>query len=232
MKLGELLGADDFDVGAAIRLQALDESLGRGVALALVAGDRLLLALAFGVDTVGFDALGDQVFLDRGSALLGQLLVVGIGTDAVSVTDDQDHFELDGGSLGDQLVELGLAGGTQGGLVEVEQRVGSDGDLLGGRLRHGGNRGSRCRRLADFLGQQVFVALAASRILGGSRRGPVAGAPAEAEAAQGDDVALVDDINALLSMIGGGSGADAGQDGQNERFLGVVDHEGFPVKKN
>ena len=141
-------------------------------------------------------------------------MVVGSGTDAVGVADDQDHFELDGTSLGDQFVELGLAFGAQHGLVEVEEGVGGDGDLLTGGLRRG-DRGRRSGRLADFLRQQVLVALAASRILGGSSRGPVAGAPAEAEAAQGDDVALVDDINALLRLNGGGTKADAGQQSQN-----------------
>ncbi|MBP8787057.1 MAG: hypothetical protein KBH41_06230, partial [Azonexus sp.] len=41
LKRDVLLGADDFDVSAAIRLQALDEGLGLDIALALVAGDRL-----------------------------------------------------------------------------------------------------------------------------------------------------------------------------------------------
>jgi hypothetical protein len=35
-----------------------------------------------------------------------------------------------------------------------------------------------------------------------------------------------------LRLNGGGAEADAGQQSQNKRFLGVVDHEGFPVKKN
>jgi hypothetical protein len=144
--VGGLLGADDFDVDAAIRLQAVDQGLGLGVALALVAGDRLLFALAFGVDAVGFDALGNQVFLDGGSALLGQLLVVGVTTDAVGVADGEDHFELDGLGLGDHFVELGLAFRTQDSLVEVEQGVGSDGDLFAGRLDAGSGRGGRSSR--------------------------------------------------------------------------------------
>jgi hypothetical protein len=63
-------------------------ALDLAVALALVARNRLLLALAFGVNTVGFDTLGNQVFLHSGSALFGKLLVVGITTDAVGMTDE------------------------------------------------------------------------------------------------------------------------------------------------
>ena len=46
-----------------------------------------------------------------------------------------------------------------------------------------------------------------------------------------DDIALVDDINALLCLRNSGAEADAGQQSQKKRFLGVVDHEMFPVKK-
>jgi hypothetical protein len=47
-----LLGADDFDVDATVGLQAIDDLLALR-ALALIGlGDRLLLALAFGVDAV------------------------------------------------------------------------------------------------------------------------------------------------------------------------------------
>ena len=151
--VGGLLGADDFDVDAAIRLRAVDQGLGLGVALALVAGDRLLLALAFGGYAVGFDALGNQVFLDGGSALLGQLLVVA-SPPMRSVANGQDHFQLDGLGLGDQLVELGLAGRTQDSLVEVEQGVSSDGDLLPTASRSRG--GASASRAAAFGSQVSF----------------------------------------------------------------------------
>jgi hypothetical protein len=59
------------------------------------------------------------------------------------MTDGQDDFKLDGLSLGDQLVELGLASRTQNSLVEVEQGVSSDGDLLASRLRATRSRTSR-----------------------------------------------------------------------------------------
>ena len=121
------------------------------VALALVAGDGLLLALAFGVDAVGFDALAHQVVLDRSGALLGELLVVRVGADAVGVADGDDHFELDALGFGGEIVERLLAFGAQRGLVEVEQRVGGERDLLGGGLRRRGGGGGRRRPGAAFF---------------------------------------------------------------------------------
>ena len=74
----ELLGgADDFDIDATVRLQTGD-NLGALRTLALIGlRDRLRAAFAFSVDTDGWNALADHVILDCGSALLGQLLVVG-----------------------------------------------------------------------------------------------------------------------------------------------------------
>ena len=129
-RLELLLGADDFDVNATVRLQA-SNNLGALRSLALIGlGDRLLAALAFGVDAVGRNTLGNQVVLDRSGTLLGQLLVVGVAADAVGVTDGQDDFQLHVLGLGGEIVELGLAGGQQDGLVELEQGVGSQLDLL------------------------------------------------------------------------------------------------------
>jgi hypothetical protein len=93
-------------------------------------GHRILFALAFGVDTVGIDTLADHVGLDRRGAPLGQLLVVGIGTKVVGMTNGNDHFKLDRLGLGNHFVQLLLAFRTQRRLVEVEQRVGGDGDLV------------------------------------------------------------------------------------------------------
>ncbi|GHU11917.1 hypothetical protein FACS1894185_5900 [Betaproteobacteria bacterium] len=62
-----------------------------------------------------------------------------------------------------------------------------------------------------YLDEQVTVALAASGIVGGGGGRPVAGAPAETGAADGDDIALVDDINTFLGLYGGD--ADGGQQG-------------------
>jgi hypothetical protein len=42
-----------------------------------------------------------------------QLLVVGVGADAVGVTDGDDDFQVDAGGLGDQVVQLGLGGRLQ-----------------------------------------------------------------------------------------------------------------------
>src|SRR6202165_2682725 len=73
--------ADHFDFHAAILRAAFG---------GLVVGDRLLLALAFRVDTVGFDALGRQVGLDRLGTPDRQLVVVRVATDAVGVADGDD----------------------------------------------------------------------------------------------------------------------------------------------
>src|SRR5574343_56407 len=118
-----------------------------------------------------------------------------------------------------------LAFRTQDSLVAVEPGVSSDGDLLASRL-HGSSRSGRgsglVSRGAGFLRQEVLVALAASGILGGSGRGPVAGTPAEAETGLGNDVALVDDVDALLSD---GGETDTGQQGQHQGLLGdILDH--------
>jgi hypothetical protein len=198
------------------------------VALALVAGHRLLLALAFGVNTVGFDALGNQVFLHGGSALFGQLLVVGITTDAVGVADDQDDFQLDGLGLGDQSSSLALPAGRRTALLKSNRASAAtvifSPDGFGHPQRHQRQQQRLAWRVANFLRDQVLVALATSRILGSSGRGPVAGTPAQVEAALGDDIALVDHINAFLSLGDGGTKADAGQQGQNQRLLGKINH--------
>ncbi len=154
------------------------------VTLAGVTRNRLGLALAFGVNTVGFDALGNQVFLDGGSALLGQLLVVGSATQAVGVADGEDDFEVQFTGLTGEFVELGLTFRTQNSLVEVEQGVSGDGDLFASRFRSGGSRSGSRGGLAgaDVSRDQVLVALATGLVGGSSSRGPVAGAPAQIEA--------------------------------------------------
>jgi hypothetical protein len=60
-----LLGADEFDIDTTVRLQALDDLLALRTRALTRLGHRLLLALAFGVDAVGFDSLADQIGLDR-----------------------------------------------------------------------------------------------------------------------------------------------------------------------
>src|SRR5690606_14287428 len=125
----------------------LDATVLRAALAGAVVGDGLLLALAFGVDPVGLDALADQVGLDRFGTTNRQLLVVGIGTDTVGVTDGDDHLERDARQLAGQVVEARLAFGLQHGLVEIEEGVGGEGDLLAGRGRgrRGFRRGGRSR---------------------------------------------------------------------------------------
>ena len=67
--------ADDFDIDAAIRLQALDERPAGRDAVALGAGHGLGLALAFGVDAGGINAPRDQIALHRGGAALGRAVL-------------------------------------------------------------------------------------------------------------------------------------------------------------
>ena len=61
-------GADDFDIDAAIRLQASND-FGALTTFALTwLRNRLLAAFAFGIDAVSRDALAHQIGLDRSRA--------------------------------------------------------------------------------------------------------------------------------------------------------------------
>src|SRR5678815_2058785 len=126
-----LLGArtDHFDFHATVLRAAFG---------GLVVRDRLLLALAFGVDAVLLDALARQVGLDGFGTTNRQRLVVGVATDRVGVADGDDDFQVQASHLADEVVELGLAFGLENGLVEVEERISGEGDLLAGR---GGDNG-------------------------------------------------------------------------------------------
>src|SRR5207244_12993158 len=84
----------------------------------LVVRVRLLLALSLRVYTVGLDALGDEVGLDRFGAAHRELLVVGVATDRVGVADRDDHLEVDAAHLVREVVELRLALGLDHRLVE------------------------------------------------------------------------------------------------------------------
>src|SRR3990172_1191834 len=68
-------GADDFDIDAAIRLQAGDDFRALGTGAIFGFGDRLRFALAFGIDAARLDALAHHVGFHRRHALLGQALV-------------------------------------------------------------------------------------------------------------------------------------------------------------
>src|SRR3954469_11746117 len=72
-----LPGAEDFDIDASIRLQALDQLLVVSPLRAHLAavGHRLALALALGLDELRRHTLVDQVGLHRLRALLRKLLV-------------------------------------------------------------------------------------------------------------------------------------------------------------
>src|SRR5438093_11635950 len=89
--------ADDFYFDAAV--------LGAAFA-GLVVGDRLLLALALGVDAVGLDALRDEIGLDRFGAAPRALLVVGVAADRIGVADGDHHLEVDAAHLAREIVEL------------------------------------------------------------------------------------------------------------------------------
>src|SRR3954465_5458255 len=95
-----LARADDFDLGAAV----LRAALGR-----LVVRDRLLLALALGIDAVAFDALRHEVGLHRFGPAHGERLVVGVASDGIGVPNGDHHLEVDALHLVRQVVELRLA---------------------------------------------------------------------------------------------------------------------------
>ncbi len=223
------LGADEFDVNTAIGLQALDNLLALRTLALTGLGHRLLAALAFGVNTVGRDALGDQIILDGGGALLGQFLVVGSATDTVSVTNSNDNFQVQLLGLANDVIQLGLAFGAQRCLVEVEQRVSSNGDFLTesgflGRflLRLSLHR-SRLR-LADFLGDQILVALAAVLVLGGGSRCPEPGTLVQAERIHDDFATAVNCVDAVgLSLCKRSTEANGcGQEGHYDCFFHLI----------
>src|SRR6266702_5400514 len=101
-----LRSTDNFDFHAAIRCEAGDELL---VVLLVATGrDRVALALAFRIDTVGFDALADQVCLDSLSTAQRQTVVVLVRTDTVRVTRCDDDFQVQALDLRCEIVQLFL----------------------------------------------------------------------------------------------------------------------------
>src|SRR5690606_262716 len=118
-----LAGTDDLDFHATV----LCTTFASGVR-----GDGVGFALAFGVDTVGRDALADEVVLHGSGAALGQTQVVLLGTDRVGVADGDQGFEVQCFNLSGHLIEDLTAFGLERGLVEVEERVGIQDNLGGG----------------------------------------------------------------------------------------------------
>src|ERR1700761_2250693 len=116
-----LRSTDNFDFHATIRCEAGDELL---VVLLVATGrDRVALALAFRIDTVGFDALADEVCLHSLSTAQRQTVVVLVRTDTVRVTRCDDDFKVQRADLRCQIVQLFLASRLQDCLVKVEQCV-------------------------------------------------------------------------------------------------------------
>src|SRR5262245_56280760 len=143
-------------IGAATRLLArvfgdLDAAVLRASLLRRVARDRVLLPKALRRDAARLDALLDHVVLRRVGAPLGELEVVGLGSDRVGVPLDECLDARIRLHLADDLVDLLLAGGLEGGLVEVEERIRLERDLLVHR-RRGRWRRRRGRRRRFLLG--------------------------------------------------------------------------------
>ena len=183
--------------------------------------------LAFGVDLVSRDALANDVVLNRSSALLGQLLVVSSATDAVSVTNSDNDFEVQAVGLGDDFINLGFAFRTQRRLVEVEERIGSNGDLVASRLRASS---SAALRLADFFGDQVFVAFAAVGIRCSSSRSPEASAPAQAGTVRGNLTTAINHVDAIGGLGLSKRGTEAkssGKQSHHRKFNSFI-HLDFP----
>lgn len=100
------------------------------VCCSFIAGNRLLLALAFSVDAVSFDTFGDQVCFNGFCTADRQFLVVSIGANGISVSDSDDDFQVDALEFGYQIIDLCFAVCFQNSLVEIEQRIGSKCDFF------------------------------------------------------------------------------------------------------
>src|SRR5690625_1083933 len=114
--------ANDLDFYTTVLCTAFAGGVGR---------DGAEFACAFSVDTVGRNAFAYQVVFDSGSTTLGQALVVFFRTDGVGVAGGDHGFKVDRLGLACYLVKDLAAFGLDGGLVEVEVRVGVQ-DNLGG----------------------------------------------------------------------------------------------------
>src|SRR5471032_1627911 len=157
---------DNFDFHATIRCEAGDECL--VVLLVATRRNRLTLALAFRVDTVGFDALADQVCLDSLCTTQRQAIVVLVRTDTVRVTRCDHNFQVQVANLRCEIVKLCLAAWLQDGLVEVEQSV----SLVRNLLALDNRSRCRCDRRLRCLGYQRAIALCVGRCRGPERVTP------------------------------------------------------------
>ena len=109
-------GTNDFDLNAAVFSLAF---------FGLVVSNWLLLAFAFGVNTVLFHTFAGQVGLDSFSGLQTELLVVSVRCVAVGVTHSNDDFQVDVFDLANQVVQLGFAFWLDDGFVSVKESVSS-----------------------------------------------------------------------------------------------------------
>src|SRR5215472_2292947 len=216
----------DFDFDATVGRQTFDQRLAL-LRIRLVADharNRLRLTHAEGLDLVSRDALRHKVIADRVGTTLRQLLVVGLGSDAVGVTGHQNELELRHVlQLADDFpVDRGFALGLQDILVEIEQCRRSQSDLLHGRRRRRSRRwrrrwrrgSSRRRRWRSRFRNEIGIAL-------DDRHGrrPVAGPPAERV------------VDAWLAAIGAAS-PDVGVGlTMTERYVTAVLRVGLPERR-
>ena len=100
--------------------------------LRLVTRNRLLLALAFRVDAVGFDPFADQIRFDGVGTTLREAIVVLVGADAVGMSNRDDHFKCDALDLTDQRVEFCLPLWFDNGLVKIKEGVRRETHLFAG----------------------------------------------------------------------------------------------------
>src|SRR3569623_3489286 len=164
---------DDFDFHTAV--------LG-AAGCSFVACNRLLLAFAFGIDAIGFDAFRYQIRLDCFRAAHGQFLVVCIGADGVGMADGDNDFQVHAYELGYQIVELGFAVRLQHSLIEVKESIGGKSDFFGSRGGCRSRSGRRSRgRSSGRSGRLSDVAVAADGL--GIGWCPVAGMQAKSAAA-------------------------------------------------
>ena len=119
----------DFNHDTTVRLQAFNGFL---ATYALAIDNRLVFAFTDGMQTILFDTLADQVFLDLvGTALREVLVIFGI-TDTIGMAGDQQQldFWMSLHLADDFVIQLSLAFWLQRVLVECEEHFRRKRDLL------------------------------------------------------------------------------------------------------
>ena len=113
--------AYDFNVNAAIFCTTIG---------GLVACNGFGLTFAFGEDAIGRYAFRYQEGFDGIGAAHGQLLVVGIGADRISVASSDNDFDVCADKFGYQVFQFGFASRLECEFVKVEEGVCFESDFF------------------------------------------------------------------------------------------------------